>query len=854
MTHNANAKVSIFYFGGHMSNLSRRNFLKLSALTVGGSLCSLKPASADVTKVDFGVETKVPVLCRMCAQFCPMVAHVRDGRVIRVESNKNSKYAGICARGRAATGALYNPDRISSPLIRVGKRGEGKFRRATWDEAISIVADKLKALKDADEEHLLAFLPRFNSAGGLDKHFYKVFGTPNIVGYGDTCFGNSLSVSLASILGGKLSGGVPKQGTGTLTPDYEKAEYGILIGRNPGGGLVTFPWGVMFGRGKGNNLKVTVIDPRKPSEAGESDSDWLPIRPGTDSAFIAAVISEVLNKKYYDEEYLRKYTNIDMIVDAETGLPLGEQKEKTLDYLVYEGGEFIPKSASIKPEILGSYEYEGRKVKTALQSMVDGSKEFNPEWASKVCDMPASKIRSVAERLNQAKPKVFIERGYRSERYASSLRAKVNISILNVLLGCIGKEGGMIIQRKVALGKAFKSPKPKKSSIIKALMKEELDLKFSNTGHFRRTYFRSILEEKPYLSKMAIIDGQNVIGGSAAGDYIADALNKLETVVAIAPFMNETTMYADIIIPSTLFMERDEPLRPKWKAPFPVIGVNRKAVEPLFGIMDTYKFYLELSKRLFTAEEFEQHFGAFAKKGMRYIWEKEYAGIGKISDSEKATIPPLDVLLNQGLWSTDEPQYKTKSKGTPTGLIEPYSTYLAKSYKELKDAGFENAEHANPLPIHNAPFWMEKKAQLGDDEFVPITGFSPLNSFTGAQTKNNPLIKTFADTLGLNAVYVNREKGLKAGLNDGDRVQIYNIEKPDLISEATVKLSELVQPDTLFTYFGMGAGYFKQHASDMKYAYKDGFNPNHVSDFKFNPLTGGHPAQDMIVKVRRVTK
>lgn len=837
-----------------MSNLSRRNFLKLSALTVGSSLSSFKPASADVTKVDFGVETKVPVLCRMCAQFCPMLAHVRDGRVIRVESNKNSKYAGICARGRAATGALYNPDRISTPLIRVGKRGEGRYRRASWEEAISIVTEKMKALKDADEQHLLAFMPRFNSAGGLDKHFYKVFGTPNIVGYGDTCFGNSLSVSLGSILGGKLAGGVPKQGTGTLTPDYEKAEYGILIGRNPGGGLVTFPWGVMFGKGKGNNLKVTVVDPRKPSEAGESDSDWLPIRPGTDSAFIAAIISEVLNKKYYDEKYLRKYTNIDMIVDAETGLPFGEKNEKTLDYLVYENGEFKPKSESANPEILGVFEYEGKTVKTALQAMTDASRAFTPDWASEVCDMPASKIERVAERLNQSKPKVFIERGYRSERYASSLRAKVNISILNVLLGCIGTEGGMIIQRKAALGKPFKSPKVKKPNIVKALMKEELDLKFSSTGHFRRTYFRSILEEKPYLSKMAIIDGQNVIGGSTAGDDIAKALEKLETVVAIAPFMNETTMYADVIIPSTLFMERDEPLRPKWKAPFPVIGVNRKAVEPLFGIMDTYQFYLELARRLFTEEEFEQHFGAFARKGMRYIWEKEYAGIGKISDAEKASIPPLDILLEQGLWSTDKPKYKTKSKGTPTGLIEPYSTYLAKSYNELKEAGFENAEHANPLPIHNAPFWMEKKPKLDNNEFIPITGFSPLNSFTGAQTKNNPLIKSFADSLNLNAVYVNTDKGLKAGLKDGDRVEIFNVEKPDLISVATVKLSELIQPDTLFTYFGMGAGYFKEHAAGMKYAYKDGFNPNHVSDFKFNPLTGGQPAQDMIVKVRRAAK
>jgi anaerobic selenocysteine-containing dehydrogenase len=782
-----------------------------------------------------------------------MVGFVREGRLVRVESNKLSSYAGICARGRAATGALYNPDRIKTPLIRVGERGEGKFRRATWEEVIDLVSSKMKALRDSGDEKLLAFLPRFNSAAGLDKHFYSVYGTPNNVGYGDTCFGNALSVSLGAVLGGSLSGGVPTQGTSTFSSDYENAEYGVLIGRNPGGGLVTFPWGVMFGRGKANGMKLTVIDPRKPSEAGESDSDWLPIRPGTDAAFLAAIVSEILNKKYYDESYLKKYTNTDMLVYSDTGLPLGEQKEKVFDYMVYDAeiSGFRLKSEAVSPVMMGTYEYEGKVVKTALQAMTDSSKDFTPAWAEAVCGVPAKDIEDVAAKLNAHKPKVFVDRGYRSERYANSLRAKTLIAVINVLVGCIGVKGGIALQHKVALGKAFHSPKVKGDSIMKEWMAKESGYLFGSTGHYRRTYFRSLLEGFPYVSKMAVIDGQNVIGGSAAGDKIAEAMEKLETIVVIAPFMNETTLYADVIIPSTLFMERDEPLVSKWKAPFPVIGVNRKAVDPLYGIMDTYDLYLAIAKKVFTPEEYAMYFAEFEEKGMRMVWEKEYAGIKGISDEEKATIPSLDVLLETGLWSTDEIHYKPKSKGTPSGFMEPYSIYLAESYNKLKADGYEYAEHANPLPIYNEPFWMEKKSELSGDEFIPITGFSPMNSFTGGQTKNNPLLTQFADALELGAVYINAEKGRKMGLKDGDDVEVFNIEKPELVTVSKVKLSELVQPDTLFTYYGMTAGYFKGYASGLRYAMKDGFNPNHVADFKFNPLTAGHPAQDFIVKVRR---
>jgi len=221
---------------------------------------------------------------------------VRHDRLVRVEANPNTPYAGACGRARAAVSALYSPNRIKTPLLRTGERGEGKFRRASWDEALDVVAKKLKELRDAGEARSVAFLPRFNSAAGMDKEFFDLYGTPNTVGYGDTCF-NALLVGLGAICGGRLDRGVPVQGTTAASSDFERAAYGLLVGRIPGGALVTYTWGVSFGRGKKNGMQVTVVDPRKPSEAGESDAEWLPIRPGTDAAFLLAVMQVVLERK-----------------------------------------------------------------------------------------------------------------------------------------------------------------------------------------------------------------------------------------------------------------------------------------------------------------------------------------------------------------------------------------------------------------------------------------------------------------------------------------------------------------------------------------------------------------------------
>jgi anaerobic selenocysteine-containing dehydrogenase len=234
---------------------------------------------------------------------------------------------------------------------------------------------------------------------------------------------------------------------------------------------------------------------------------------------------------------------------------------------------------------------------------------------------------------------------------------------------------------------------------------------------------------------------------------------------------------------------------------------------------------------------------------MDAFWEKQLAGLKKVSDEEKAVIT-LDYLKRNGLWHGKEPKPKPNGK-TPSHKLEIYSIFLAETYKKLKADGNPDAEVATPLAKWQQPNWMAKKAKLGGDEFVPVTGFVNINSFTGGQTKDNRLLGNVGDAINWDAVFINASKGKSMGIKDGDMVIISNSDIKGMEQPARVKLSEIVHPDAMFTYYGVGNGAFGQLNKMFLHTPKTGFNPNHSAPFHFSPLVGGHAGQDYIVKIRR---
>src|SRR5512140_665513 len=138
------------------NTLSRRGFLKLSAVTAGALTVgqfvppSVAQAATKAGLLNIRGDGYVPSMCEMCVWRCGLIAKIKDGRVVKLDGNSEHPHSrgNLCPRGQSGLMNTYDPDRVLTPLVRVGKRGEGLFRKASWDEALDIVASNMSKIKD----------------------------------------------------------------------------------------------------------------------------------------------------------------------------------------------------------------------------------------------------------------------------------------------------------------------------------------------------------------------------------------------------------------------------------------------------------------------------------------------------------------------------------------------------------------------------------------------------------------------------------------------------------------------------------------------------------------------------------
>jgi len=278
------------------AGLSRRGFLGLCAATGAGAALQLRSFQA-VSKTkpnSWANGTVIPSTCNMCVNRCGIRCHVVNGVLEKIDGDpRNPKTAGgTCAKGQAGVMALYDPDRIKYPLIRAGERGEGKWRRASWDEAFDYVADNLdKIMEKYGPEGLL-----FSSSTDLTEEFFLklgiFLGTPNFARHATLCLA-SRNVGYFGTMGG-----VPDS-------DLANAKYIIMFGANR---LESFelPYNRDLIKGLENGAKLVVVDPRMTVTAAKGI--WLPIRPRTDMALTLALMHVLIKEELYDKEFVASAT------------------------------------------------------------------------------------------------------------------------------------------------------------------------------------------------------------------------------------------------------------------------------------------------------------------------------------------------------------------------------------------------------------------------------------------------------------------------------------------------------------------------------------------------------------------
>jgi thiosulfate reductase/polysulfide reductase chain A len=238
--------------------------------------------------------------CDICPWRCGIVVSSVDGRVYKIDGNpKDPKSRGmLCARGQAGVSFLYDPDRLKQPMIRTGQRGEGKFKNATWKEALDYTAEKMLKIKKKYGPESVAFFGHTSGDFWFTDYLAQAWGSVNSA---------KPSVSMCT---------APREEAALLTfgrpignhepVDWENIRCIVLMGTHIGeDARNTMMQDLTNARARG--AKLIVMDPRFSSAAMKADY-WLPIKPGTNTALLLAWINVLINEKLYDAEFVQKWS------------------------------------------------------------------------------------------------------------------------------------------------------------------------------------------------------------------------------------------------------------------------------------------------------------------------------------------------------------------------------------------------------------------------------------------------------------------------------------------------------------------------------------------------------------------
>ena len=282
--------------------MSRRRFMQLSATAAGAAalagssprvLYALAPG-AQGNKVD--PTQGVFSACDMCFNKCGLIARVEDGVIKKLDPNpKSLKSRGmLCARGNAGIKQLYDPDRLKYPLLRKGGRGEGKWQRLTWAQALDHAAEQMARIGEEYTRCGFLFMAGTDMQSTFVHRFAEAYGSYNVISHESNCL---LSRNRAFL---DTFGVVP-------TPDVLNSKYVVMPGANRFEALVT-PDSMDLMTAMQGGCKLVVLDPRFTKTAALA-SEWHAIRPGTDMAFFLAVAHVLIAEELYDKAFVAEKTS-----------------------------------------------------------------------------------------------------------------------------------------------------------------------------------------------------------------------------------------------------------------------------------------------------------------------------------------------------------------------------------------------------------------------------------------------------------------------------------------------------------------------------------------------------------------
>ncbi|QWP78281.1 molybdopterin oxidoreductase family protein [Lysobacter sp. K5869] len=339
--------------------------------------------------------------CYMCACRCGIKVWLADGRIRYIQGNPEHpvNQGVLCAKGSAGIMQHYSPARLSKPLLRVGERGRGEFREIEWDEALSLAAGWLGAIRERNPDELAFFTGRDQSQA-LTGWWAQQFGTVNYAAHGGFCSVNMAAGGLYSLGGSFWEFG---------EPDWEHSRYLMLWGVAEDHDSNPIKLGL--GKLKARGAKIVAVNPVR-SGYGAIADEWIGIRPGTDGLFAFALIHELLKADRIDLDYLVRYTNAHWLVlrdpgGAQDGLFARDGEGRALCWAREEtGGRALAADAvGLSPAVVGEYVLaDGRRAVPVFHLVAERylDPQYAPDAVAERCGIPADTIRRIARELAQA--------------------------------------------------------------------------------------------------------------------------------------------------------------------------------------------------------------------------------------------------------------------------------------------------------------------------------------------------------------------------------------------------------------------------------------------------------------------
>lgn len=490
-------------------------------------------------------------LCGICPAGCWVeITLDNEGKIVEVDSDKESPMGMICNLGRHSPEIVYSPDRLLYPLRRKGPKGSHDFERISWDAAMGEIADHLIRQKEIYGPEAAAIYTGRGSFELAQCDFFQPegvevssassvlfpYGSPNTLGVGALCYVAFAMIAPHVTMGGMLE---------TMGSDIENSQLIVVWGANPATDCPPLDFARLM-KAKARGAKVVVIDPRQTGTATATKARWIPIRPGTDGALALGICNVLIQEELYDIEFVDNWT-------------------------------------------------------VGFEDFASYCQHFNPGTVEEITGVPANTVIELAREIaaaNRASFLMYSGLEY-SEGGTQSIRA---VSVLWALAGQLDVPGGRLFSLKQDLFPMNRSGHLKNPDTKRALGRDRFPIYSQYRGESHAIALPdSVIQGKPYKIRSLIIEGGSIITSWPEPEIWKQTLGNLDFLVCIDRFMTADAAYADIVLPATTYYEIESYMRYG-----SVFRIRERIIEPQGEARHGFQILAELAERLGYGDLFPQ--------------------------------------------------------------------------------------------------------------------------------------------------------------------------------------------------------------------------------------------------------